>query len=86
MCREMARQRLHDQHSHTEVEKGLARVRQSSIYTAYTVLRMCRDWLAWKSSIYTVYTVLRMCKEMAGKRLHDQHPHTEVEKRLARVG
>ncbi len=43
MCREMARKRLHDQHPHTEVEKGLARVGQSSTNTAYTVLRMCRE-------------------------------------------
>jgi len=39
----------------------------------------------WGRALYTAYTVLRMCREMARKRLHDQHPHTEVEKGLARV-
>ncbi len=102
MCREMARKRLHDQHPHTEVEKGLARVWQSSIHNIYCPAYVQgngqeeaprsapshggrRGWPVWGRALYTTYTVLRMCREMARKRLHDQHPHTEVEKGLARV-
>ncbi len=42
MCREMARKRLHDQHPHTEVEKGWP-VYGRALHIAYTVLRMCRE-------------------------------------------
>jgi hypothetical protein len=129
---------LHEQHPHTEVEKGLARVGQSStcIYHVYctahvqgngqeeaprsappykggegagpcgaelyiphilycacagkwpgkgstisTLTQRWRwGWPVWGRALYTAYTVLRMCREMARKRLHDQHPHTEMEK------
>jgi hypothetical protein len=98
----MARKRLHDQHPHTEVEKGLARVAERHIQhilycacagkwpgrgsTISTLTqRWRRGWPLWGRALYTAYTVLRMCREMARKRLHDQHPHTEVEKGLARV-
>jgi hypothetical protein len=104
MCREMARKRLHDQHPHTEVEKGLVHVGQSSVYSIYCTAHVQGNGQeeaprsepphrggegaarVGQSSIYTAYTVLRLCREMVRKRLHDQHPHTEVEKGLARVG